>query len=110
MIFDGRTQFAEVQFYFFDKDDDEQGDKLAYAIVSLYGPPNEEMLNESSHTLWASEYKGQGNLRCLPVAAIISVISMQPLPRRPEDPENLWFVVEKSGLDDVELSGYERES
>ena len=109
MLIDEKTQFAEVQFYFFDKDDDE-GDKVAYAIVSLYGPPNEEMLIESSHTLWASEYEGQENLCCLPVTAIISVISMQPLPRRPEDPENLWFVVEKLGLDDVELSGYEGES
>ena len=46
-------------------------------------------------------------LRCLPVAGIVSIVSMQPLPRRPEDPENLWFVVEKSGLDDVQLIGYE---
>jgi hypothetical protein len=31
---------------------------------------------------------------------------MQPLPCKPNDPENLWFVVEKSGLDDTELTGY----
>ena len=31
---------------------------------------------------------------------------MQPLPRLPEDPEDLWFVVEKSGLDGTEVSGY----
>jgi len=90
-----KTEFAEVQFYFFDRDDDKQGDKVVYAVLSLYGPPNQEMLNESSHTLWVSEYRGQGYLRCLPVTAIISVVSIQPLPHRPEDPENLWFVVEK---------------
>jgi hypothetical protein len=32
---------------------------------------------------------------------------MQPLPRKPSDPiEDMWFVVEKSGLDDTELTGY----
>jgi hypothetical protein len=40
------------------------------------------------------------------VSTILSVVSMQPLPRRVGDPENLWFVVEKSGLDDTELTGY----
>jgi hypothetical protein len=78
-----------------------------YAVLSLYGPPNEEMLSESSHTLHACEYRGQDNIHCLPVSVIISVVSMQPLPRRPEDPENLWFVVEKSGLEDIQLVGYE---
>lgn len=102
-------EFAEVQFYFFDRDDDElePGKKVAYALLSIYGPPNQEMLEESSYTLHACEYKGDEGLRCLPVTEIVSTVSMQPLPRRPEDPENLWFVVEKSGLDDVQLIGYE---
>jgi hypothetical protein len=30
---------------------------------------------------------------------------MQPLPTLPEEPENLWFVIEKMGLDDAQLSG-----
>ena len=106
-------EFAEVQFYFFDKDmdDDEPGDdsevRVAYALLSIYGPPNQEMLEESSYTLHACEYRGDEGFRCLPVAGIVSIVSMQPLPHRLEDPENLWFVVEKSGLDDVQLIGYE---
>jgi hypothetical protein len=110
------VEFAEVQFYFFDRDDDEPDehddepgniDKVAYALLSIYGPPNQEMLEESSYTLHACEYRGDEGLRCLPVTEIVSIVSMQPLPRLPEDPENLWFVVEKSGLDDVQLIGYE---
>lgn len=37
---------------------------------------------------------------------IISVISMQPLPFKNGEADNLWFVVEKSGLDDIVLTGY----
>lgn len=103
----GKVEFAEVQYYFFDRDDDEPGDKVTYALLSIYGPPNQEMLEDSSYTLHVCEYQGDESLRCLPVTEIVSVVSMQPLPRRPEDPENLWFVVEKSGLDDVQLIGYE---
>jgi len=40
------------------------------------------------------------------LSSILSVVSMQPLPRLEDDPEDLWFVAEKSGLDDVELTGY----
>ncbi|KAF8962356.1 hypothetical protein BDZ97DRAFT_1662994, partial [Flammula alnicola] len=81
-------EFAEVQYYFFDRDDDEPGAQVAYVLLSFYGPPNQQMLIESSHTLHACEYRGQDNLRCLPVTEIISVVSMQPLPRRPEDPSS----------------------
>jgi hypothetical protein len=31
---------------------------------------------------------------------------MQPLPHLPDDLEDLWFVVEKSGLNDVQLIPY----
>jgi len=33
---------------------------------------------------------------------------MQPLPTKADDVglENLWFVVEKSGIDDTDLTGY----
>lgn len=75
-------------------------------MLSLYGPPNHTMLVESSYTLRACEYKGQNKLICVPAVDIISVVSMQPLPCLPGDPENLWFVVEKSGLDDVQLVEY----
>ena len=102
----GKLEFGEVQYYFLDQDEDKPGDQVAYAILSIYGPPNQEMLEESSYTLHACKYKGQENLYCLTVTEIISIVLMQPLPQLPEDPEDLWFVVEKSGLDDVQLVRY----
>ena len=99
-------QFGEVQFYFLDPHED--GTFSSYAVVSVYGPPNADILAQSSHVLWAAAYTGDTNLHVVETRDIISVVSMQPLPRKPTDSlaENLWFVVEKSGLDDTELTGY----
>ena len=36
---------------------------------------------------------------------IFLVVSMQPLPLLPGERDDLWFLVEKSGLDDIQLSG-----
>lgn len=79
---------------------------VPYALVSVYGRPDEDMLEQSCQTLWACAHTGSDGYRIVPVSSIISVVSMQPLPQRPGDPENLWFVVEKPGLDDTELTGY----
>lgn len=43
---------------------------------------------------------------CLPITVIDSVVSMQPLLHLPDDLEDLWFVIEKSGLNDVQLIPY----
>lgn len=65
------------------------------------------MLSALSQTLHACHYRGNEDLRCILVKDILTVVSMQPLPYMPGDPDNLWFVVEKSGLDDVQLFGFE---
>jgi len=64
------------------------------------------MLEMSSHTLIACAHVGNAGLRVIKVTDILCVVSMQPLPKLPDDPENLWFVLEKSGLDDTEPTGY----
>ena len=81
---------------------------IPYALVSLYGPPNEDLLEDSFHTLWACTYHGDSNLKVVNASSIISVVSMQPLPKLAceEGLGELWFVVEKSGLDDTDLTGY----
>lgn len=63
-------------------------------------------LSDSFNCLWACTYSGMDNLSVIPVTSILSVISMQPLPKVDGDPDGLFFIVEKSGLDDVELTGY----
>ncbi len=68
--------------------------------------PDADLLEESYHTLHACTYNGQDNLKVVKVSDILSVISMQPLPLIGDEQESRWFVVEKSGLDDTELTGY----
>ena len=78
-------------------ENDEQ-DLEAYAVISQYSPPDADILEDSYHTLWVCSYTGDQNFKVIPTSTIISVISMQPLPRKEGDAENLWFVVEKSSL------------
>ena len=102
----GQIQFAEVQFYFLHFATDEADETpCAYALVSLYSCPIQSLLDESSHTLWACHYCSDDDLRVVRVSTIISCVSMQPLPRLPTDPDGLWFVMEKSGLEDFRLTG-----
>jgi len=75
--------------------------------VLVYEPSDTDMLEDSSHTLWACQYLGSANLHVIPMQDIISLVSMQMLSWMPDSDEpELWFAVEKSGLDDCELTGY----
>lgn len=81
MRLDGKVAFGEVQFFFqvVDPDDD---DKLnLYALVSIYSPPDVDMLEQSYHTLWACEYMGSDGFQVVSISSIMSVVSMQPLPQ-----------------------------
>lgn len=88
--------------------EDENQQSVPYALVSVYGPPDADFLEDSSHTLWACAYHGDSKLQAIKVSTILSVVSMQPLPKQsPNEFEgDLWFIIEKSGLDDTELTGY----
>lgn len=79
---------------------------IPYALVSIYGPPDLDMLEQSSKTLWACAHTGIPGFHIISVSSIISIVSMQPLPQHPGDLEDLWFVVEKPELDDTELTVY----
>ncbi|KAF8802755.1 hypothetical protein BYT27DRAFT_7226246 [Phlegmacium glaucopus] len=102
-----KLEFCKVQFYFMVKN--VEGELDVYALVSLYRPPNMDILEDSYNMLWACTYNGDDNLKVIPISAIISVVSMKLLPLKEGDPDNFWFrwfVVEKSSLDDIELTGY----
>jgi hypothetical protein len=77
---------------------------VAYAVVSIYSHPDQTILKESSQTLWACLYTGTTNLHLVPAKSIISLVSMQPLIPLPDEVPGRWFVVEKSGLDDADLT------
>ena len=103
-----KIEFAEVQFYFLHftaHDTDEI--PVPYAVVSIYSRPIQSILDSSFNTLWACSYMGVAGIQVIELSSIISCVSMQPLPRLPEDPESLWFVLEKSGLEDLQLTGAE---
>ncbi|PPQ81352.1 hypothetical protein CVT24_001144 [Panaeolus cyanescens] len=91
--------FCEVQYYFLHEVDDENF--AAFALVSQYSDPDPVLWEQSYHTLHVCQYQGNAHLICLPVQSIISVISMQPLPKKTGDVMDLFFVVEKSGLTDM---------
>ena len=101
-------EYAKVQFYFLHfatHDADET--PMPYAVVSVYSHPVQSILDESCNTLWACRYTGTGGLRVIKLSCILACVSIQPLPPLTTDPEGLWFVLEKSGLEDVQLTGAE---
>ncbi|KAJ3917339.1 hypothetical protein F5877DRAFT_91280 [Lentinula edodes] len=103
---DGVKTYAEVQYYFLYALDPEQPDKLtAYALVSLYSDPLNDLLVESHNELWACFYQGDSSLCVINTQNILSTVLMQPLPQIPGNPEGLWFVVEKTSIDDSEIVG-----
>ena len=81
-----------------------------YALVSVYSEPDQTILEDSCYTVHACRYLGDEDLKVVDAKSIVSVISMQKLPPLDGEPDDLWFVVEKSGLDDTELVGGEPDS
>jgi hypothetical protein len=101
-------EYAEVQFYFLCFAGDSDSDELVpRALVSVYSRPVQHLLDDSCQTLWACKYSGVDDLRVVETSKIQSVVSVQPLPPLPGEPDNLWFIIGKSGLDDAELTGHE---
>jgi hypothetical protein len=75
-------------------------------MVSLYTPPNPTLFEESSGTLLACRHTGEDGLAVIDVKEIVSLVAMVPLPTLPDevDYKNMFFPVEKSGLEDTELT------
>ena len=93
-------------FYTANEDPEDERNPDAFALVSFYGPLDEDMYEDSFGCLWACTYSRNTDLAVIKISAIQSVISMQPLPQAKGDPNGLFFVVEKLGLDDLEMMGY----
>ena len=76
-------------------------------MVSLYSPPDTELLESSEYTLWACRYQGDRSLRVVDVTSILAVVGMVPLPHHLI--AGTAFVAEKLGLDMEALCGIEEE-
>jgi hypothetical protein len=111
MLLNRQIEYGEVQFYFLlfatEGPDASHAPPTAHALVSVYTRPIQDLLDESSNTLWACQYTGNGDLRVVDISTIVACVSMQPLPPFPNDPPGLLFVLEKSGLEDFQLTGFE---
>lgn len=92
-------RFAEVKYYFTKT----LGDELrAFALVSLYSPPNEFILRMSHTTLVVCRYQGEEVLRVVDVNSILSVVAMVPFDFLIDNYNDQYFMIEQVGLDVVD--------
>ena len=73
------------------------------ALVSLYSPPNEHMAAVSHNSLVVCVYNGEEVLLVIDVKAILSVVAMIPFKYTIDGQGNYHFMVEKIGLDVLEV-------
>ncbi|KAJ6535144.1 hypothetical protein B0H19DRAFT_1004445, partial [Mycena capillaripes] len=112
ILFDGKHQIAEVHFYF---RAEIQGTVQTLALVDLYSEPDEEFAHESYNTVIICGHGKGEHLAVIPAKSILSVVAMVPLSiipgsnERYRTPETDYFLVEKPGLELMELAGYEEE-
>ncbi|EIW74217.1 hypothetical protein CONPUDRAFT_67828 [Coniophora puteana RWD-64-598 SS2] len=91
-------RFAEVYYYF------QAGDNKTFALVSLYGTPNEQIYQQSLGTVIACPYRGNADLRVIEITDIKSVVAMV-LHKFPTYDVPLFYMIERPGLDIALLTG-----
>lgn len=92
--------FAEVYYYFVATFG---GTSRALALVSIFSPPDEHLLQHSHTTLIVCGYQGENALAVIDAKSIISVVAMVPFPFLVGGQDNQYYVVEKIGLDVLEV-------
>lgn len=75
----------------------------AFAVVLPYSPPNRHLLEVSHDTLVVCRYQADGVLWVIDVKLIVSVVAMVPFNFLVNGQDNYFFLVEKIGLDVVEV-------
>ena len=96
-----------MQFYFYHQ-------TKAFAVVSTFSDPDNELLESSFQALHVCEYWGDQALKVIQVDTIQSVVAMIPFEPPPESDSISYigqrhFMVEKFGLDMDELRGAQEE-
>ena len=99
ILYHGVIHFAEVKFYFTKL---LGGEFRAFALVSLYSPPNEYLLQLSYTTLLVCRYQGKDTLRVIDTELILSVVAMVPFDFLIDNYDSQYFMIEKAGLDIVD--------
>jgi len=93
----GKSEIAEVLYYFIL---DIHGYEKTLAMVSLYGPPDPDLLAVSYGTYWSSKYQGNAALHVIDYDKIQSVVAMVPIGES-------YFLVEKMGMELAQICGHE---
>ena len=106
ILYHGVIHFAKVKFYFIKT---LGGEPQAFALVSLYSPPNEYLLQATYGTLAVCRYQGEGALTVIDVKSVLSVVAMAPFPFLIDGKDNQYFMIEKAGLDVIEADTLEDE-
>lgn len=94
----GDEAYAEIQFFFQADVDDEI---LTLALISRYSPPEQDLLEASSKTLWVCEEldEATSSMEIIEVETIRSVVAMVPFD------DGRVFMVEKMGLEIGSMAG-----
>ncbi|KJA14969.1 hypothetical protein HYPSUDRAFT_149723, partial [Hypholoma sublateritium FD-334 SS-4] len=83
-----------------------QAHVFTLAVISVYSEPDPTLLKESAGTVVACRYRGDSSLVVIDFTSIVSVVGMVPHNFPGLDVEEDWrYVVEKPGLDVLELGG-----
>lgn len=81
----------------------------AFALVSLYSPPNNYLLDQTYNTLVVCRYQGETSLVVVDVRSILAVVAMVPFRYALNGLDNYHFMIEQIGLDVVEVDAQEDE-
>lgn len=76
---------------------------MPLALISLYSPPNKNLLQLSSEVVYSCQYRGEDSLRVVSVTAIQAVVAMVP---HTIDEENCFFMFEQPGMDVAYRGGF----
>ena len=98
--------FAEVKFYFMKTF---RGETRAFALVSLYSPADEYLVNHSHGTLIVCRYQGEAAFVVIDVKSILSVVAMVPFRYAVDNLYEQYFMIEKIGLEVVDVDIQEDE-
>ena len=65
----------------------------------MWSEPDPQLLKESSQAVYASIYRGQDTLQVIEAKSIVAVVAMVPMRPADGDRSQLFFLLDKPGLD-----------
>ncbi|KAF8228214.1 hypothetical protein L208DRAFT_1292744, partial [Tricholoma matsutake] len=103
--------FAEISFYFQLPIMTPNGvtQDETFALVSTYCPPHEGILQKSHDPLWSCTHGRIDDMEIIPLKTILAVVAMILHKLFQSDPEQRYFLAEKSGLDVACMGGVQED-